>query len=241
MRDNSKDLEVRDALHDGSHDDGLDDGDHAAHPGARDRPHRGALRVDRPINPAGVGSRDGRGAARDPAAALRPRRPWCRGVRADARHADEELTKPAAKRRGSRERAERPARRARWPWVAAAVVALAALGVWLATRPQPVEVGRASGTTLAAYRPADLHSLQASPTDERPVFFGHHRGMLVSQDRGATWTAVSGASGDAMGVSMAPGSRTEFVAGHDVFLRSDDGGRTWSSQRPALPGTDIHG
>jgi len=120
-------------------------------------------------------------------------------------------------------------------------VAVAAVGLWLGVRSQQVEVRTGSGTALAAYRPADLHSLQVSPTDERTVFFGHHRGMLVSQDRGATWTAVSGANGDAMGVSMALGSRTEFVAGHDVFLRSDDGGRTWSSQRPALPGTDIHG
>ena len=120
-------------------------------------------------------------------------------------------------------------------------MAVAAVGLWLVLRPQPVGVTPGAGTTLAAYRPADLHSLQVSPADERTVFFGHHRGMLVSQDRGATWTVVTGAAGDAMGVAMPAGSRTEFVAGHDVFFRSDDGGRTWSSLRPALPGTDIHG
>lgn len=86
-----------------------------------------------------------------------------------------------------------------------------------------------------------MHALQVSPTDERTVVFGHHGGMLVSHDGGALWTPASGARGDAMGVALPPGSRTQFAAGHDIFLRSDDGGVTWSAVRPALPGTDIHG
>lgn len=65
--------------------------------------------------------------------------------------------------------------------------------------------------------------------------------MLVSHDAGATWAVVAGANGDAMGVALPPGSQTQFAAGHDVFFRSDDAGRTWTSLRPALPGTDIHG
>lgn len=81
-----------------------------------------------------------------------------------------------------------------------------------------------------------------SPTDERTLTFGHHQGMLVSRDAGATWLPLAGAGGrDAMGVALPPNSKTAFAAGHDVFLRSDDSGQTWSSVRPALPGTDIHG
>ncbi len=123
-----------------------------------------------------------------------------------------------------------------------AIAAAALLGaLWFVTRAPAVTAAPGSGATLAAYRPADMHALQVSPVDERTVVFGHHRGMLVSHDGGALWMPASGANGDAMGVALPPGSRTQFAAGHDVFMRSDDGGATWSSVRPALPGTDIHG
>jgi len=123
---------------------------------------------------------------------------------------------------------------------------LAAVGVgaWLLTTDaSPLRAsGAASAATLASYRPADLHALVVSPTDANTVTFGHHYGMLVSHDGGKTWTALSGADGkDAMGVAIPPNSKTAFAAGHDVFMRSDDGGQSWRSVRPALPGTDIHG
>ena len=135
-----------------------------------------------------------------------------------------------------------PARRSRTAWLLAAVSAVAlAAGWWFFLRTPDVAVAPSGGAPLSAYRPPDVHALQVSPTDERTVVFGSHRGMLVSHDGGASWTTVSGAGGDAMGVALPPGSQTQFAAGHDVFFRSDDGGRTWSSVRPALPGTDIHG
>ncbi len=123
-------------------------------------------------------------------------------------------------------------------------LALLGLGAWLLTADNsPLRASStASNTTLASYRPADLHALVVSPTDANTVTFGHHYGMLVSHDGGATWTPLSGAGGkDAMGVAIPPNSKTAFAAGHDVFMRSDDGGQTWTSVRPALPGTDIHG
>lgn len=94
---------------------------------------------------------------------------------------------------------------------------------------------------LAAHRPPDLHALVVDPTEPRTVLFGHHQGMLVSTDAGATWSRVRGANGDAMGIAIPAAGSTAFAAGHDVFYRSDDGGATWRSTRPALPGTDIHG
>ena len=133
-------------------------------------------------------------------------------------------------------------RQSRRSWLLPPVVALVLVaGWWFFLRTPEVAVAPATGTYLAAYRPADVHALQVSPTDERTVIFGHHRGMLVSHDGGALWVPATGASGDAMGVALPPGSQTEFAAGHDIFMRSDDGGRTWASVRPALPGTDIHG
>ena len=140
------------------------------------------------------------------------------------------------------QRARHPVHRSRLPWIAGVIVAASIVaGGWFFLRPPSSAAVPAVGTTLAAYRPADMHALQVSPVDERTVVFGHHRGMLVSHDGGALWMPASGANGDAMGVALPPGSRTQFAAGHDVFMRSDDGGATWSSVRPALPGTDIHG
>lgn len=136
----------------------------------------------------------------------------------------------------------RAARRSWRIWAPVAIAGVALVGAWwIFLRAPSATAIPVTGTTLAAYRPADMHALQVSPTDARTIVFGHHRGMLVSHDGGALWTVVSGANGDAMGVSLPSGSQTQLAAGHDVFIRSDDGGRTWSSVRPALPGTDIHG
>lgn len=141
----------------------------------------------------------------------------------------------------SRRKAQPPERSRRSWLLLPAIVLLLVGGWWFFMRTPEVAVAPGTGTILAAYRPADVHALQVSPTDERTVFFGHHRGMLVSHDGGALWVPVTGANGDAMGVALPPGSQTEFAAGHDIFMRSDDDGRTWASIRPALPGTDIHG
>lgn len=63
--------------------------------------------------------------------------------------------------------------------------------------------------------------------------------MLVSRDGGRNWIAV-GPRGDAMAIAMPPETKTAYAAGHDVLLRSDDGGATWERARADLPGTDIH-
>ena len=141
---------------------------------------------------------------------------------------------------------QRIARRRRLRWAAiAGLFAVAAVGTaaWLANADaSPLRSGGADGATLASYRPPDLHALVVSATDPQTITFGHHQGMLVSQDGGATWKPLPGAAGkDAMGLALPPNSKTAYAAGHDVFLRSDDGGQSWSAVRPALPGTDIHG
>lgn len=142
----------------------------------------------------------------------------------------------------TRRRAQPPPKRARRSLLVLPLLALVlGAGWWFFLRTPEVAVAPGAGAALAAYRPADVHALQVSPSDERTVIFGHHRGMLVSHDGGALWVPASGANGDAMGVALPPGSQTQFAAGHDIFMRSDDGGRTWASVKPALPGTDIHG
>lgn len=148
---------------------------------------------------------------------------------------------PRQKQRGR----QRDARRQRLRWAVLAGLGAAALAgaVWLANADaSPLRGGSPEGATLASYRPPDVHALVVSAVDPRTVTFGSHQGMLISQDGGATWKRLAGSMGkDAMGIALPPNSKTAFAAGHDVFLRSDDGGQSWSSVRPALPGTDIHG
>lgn len=152
---------------------------------------------------------------------------------------------PARARTARRpQRNERRPRRAavqrspRWlPLVAIALVA-AAGGWWLFGRQDASSTPAGQG--IASYRPSDIHALAVHPADPNVVVFGSHAGMLVSRDAGRTWTPL-GPKGDAMGIAMPSGSRTAYAAGHDLLLRSDDSGQTWSSARAALPGTDIHG
>ena len=95
---------------------------------------------------------------------------------------------------------------------------------------------------LSAWRPADYHALAFSPTNPNVIYFGHHNGLLKSEDGGRTWSAAKNERNwDAMSLSMpAADSKTVYVAGHDIFYKSTAGGATWDKVRHNLPGTDIH-
>ena len=89
---------------------------------------------------------------------------------------------------------------------------------------------------------ADFHSLAFSLTEPEAVFFGHHGGLLMSQNGGKDWEATALENADAMALAFPPSDpQTMYAAGHDVFFKSTDGGQTWESVSTNLPGTDIHG
>lgn len=125
-------------------------------------------------------------------------------------------------------------------WFAAAAVALVLLVglvlAWPSLRPTPPGALSVLGT-------ADFHALAFSPQNPDVVFFGHHNGIMRSDDGGRTWQPlVEQRNFDAMGLAVAHANpRRVYLAGHDVFQVSDDGGRIWQPVATSLPGTDIHG
>jgi photosystem II stability/assembly factor-like uncharacterized protein len=101
---------------------------------------------------------------------------------------------------------------------------------------------RANTSGISELRTADFHSLAFSPEDPDVVLFGHHNGVLRSSDRGQTWRPlVAQPNFDAMGLAVSrANSRRIYLAGHNIFMISDDGGVAWRSLAHDLPGTDIH-
>jgi photosystem II stability/assembly factor-like uncharacterized protein len=118
------------------------------------------------------------------------------------------------------------------------VVALAMYAVFGRVRGGGSEVA-----ALATLKTADFHALAFAPDNPDVVFFGHHNGIMRSDDAGKTWQAlVDRRNFDAMGLGVGRGdTRTVYLAGHDVFQASTDGGKTWQPVQHNLPGTDIHG
>lgn len=145
--------------------------------------------------------------------------------------------RPGDRRSGSRQPAA--ARRRRWVWPGlVGLLAVAALGGLLF-----VTAGRGGGAAVSTLRTADFHALAFSPIDPNVVYFGHHNGLMRSEDRGRTWQPlVQQRNFDAMGLAVGRGDgRQIYMAGHDVFLASADGGANWQPVANNLPGTDIHG
>lgn len=95
---------------------------------------------------------------------------------------------------------------------------------------------------IGRLRTQDFHSLAFSPLEPETVYFGHHGGLLVSRDGGASWVATSLQNADAMALAIPPSDpQIMYAAGHNVFFKSADAGRTWSQVLTDLPGLDIHG
>lgn len=102
--------------------------------------------------------------------------------------------------------------------------------------------GEAGAQPVAQLDTADAHALLISPLDPQVVFFGHHDGILISEDQGSSWRPTSLTGADAMNLVASPQNPQRiYAAGHAVFQRSDDGGQTWAPVEGALQGADIHG
>ncbi|MBI4317844.1 MAG: hypothetical protein HY675_05090 [Chloroflexi bacterium] len=124
----------------------------------------------------------------------------------------------------------------RWLVLGLALSLVAATVVYLMARPS-------GDTPLAVLQASDFHALALSPDDANVVLFGHHNGVMRSDDGGRTWRSlVSRRNFDAMGLNISPASpRQVYLAGHDILYASMDGGVAWQPLANNLPGSDIHG
>lgn len=96
----------------------------------------------------------------------------------------------------------------------------------------------ACGSADPAGLPSGDHLHSLGVTDDGGLLLGLHGGLYRSDD-GTVWELVGLEGQDAM--VIASGDQPVFVAGHEVFSRSDDGGSTFVELRPAdLPGLDLH-
>lgn len=133
---------------------------------------------------------------------------------------------------------QRPTERRWWPYVAvgAALVVLAvvsAVGL--------LGTGGGGKTSSGLPNTPDYHSLLVDPSNPRRLVLGTHAGLYVSSDGGRQWRFDALSGNDAMNLAR-PDAKTIWLAGHDVFKKSVDGGTTWSDVRPSgLPSLDIHG
>ncbi len=125
-----------------------------------------------------------------------------------------------------------------WLMIAGVFILLAAV-LWIVfSNRQPQNSGALPISRLTT---GDFHSLAFSPTEPETLFFGHHGGLLVSQNGGKDWQSTALSNTDAMALSIPSSSpQTMYAAGHDVFVKSSDGGKTWQSLPASLPGLDIH-
>ena len=126
-------------------------------------------------------------------------------------------------------------------WLIFAGIALAiAAGIWIVFTNRQAENNGI--TPVSRLNTDDFHSLVFSLTEPETIYFGHHGGLMVSNNGGEDWKKTSLNGVDAMALGL-PGSNPQimYAAGHDVFYKSIDAGQTWESVSTNLPGTDIHG
>lgn len=144
-------------------------------------------------------------------------------------------------RRAERRRGAAPQGLPRHWLILGLLLAIAALIVAiLSLRTGP---GSNRGGALAVLETTDFHALAFTPTDPNVVFFGHHNGIMRSDDGGRTWhKLVERPNFDAMNLAVSHANPQQvYLAGHDIFQISSDGGASWRPVAHNLPATDIHG
>jgi photosystem II stability/assembly factor-like uncharacterized protein len=121
------------------------------------------------------------------------------------------------------------------------LAAVGVVGVALAVALLSFRGGSDTRSSTGLPNAPDYHSLLVDPSNPRRLLLGTHFGLYVSDDGGRKWTFAALSGNDAMNLARTTG-QTIWLAGHNVFKKSSDSGKTWSDLSPAgLPSLDIHG
>lgn len=147
----------------------------------------------------------------------------------------------ATKARDLRRRTGGP-RMGLWAVVPVAAVAVVALFLVIRGSDGSPEESASRFQPIHTFETADFHSLAFSGDRPGEVLFGHHGGVQISRDGGESWSSVIDQPGrDAMNLVYDPFvPETVYMAGHDVFMKSGDGGASWAPVDSNLPGLDLH-
>lgn len=141
-------------------------------------------------------------------------------------------------RRGRQSSGDVARRRSGWllPIAGLAALVLVLTLTFLNKRANPSGV-----TPISSLTTRDFHALLFSPADPNVVYFGHHDGLLMSDDQGTSWqpTSLQGADAMSLATSGISGQRI-YAAGHGMLYRTDDAGKSWAPVTGALQGADIH-
>jgi photosystem II stability/assembly factor-like uncharacterized protein len=135
-----------------------------------------------------------------------------------------------------------------WLWALAGAAVVGVLAAIVGVAVTRSTGGSGTPTSNEAAQPAvglpdtsDYHSLSVSPTNPSRILLGTHQGLYSSSDGGKTWAFKTLSGQDAMNL-VRTGSKTLWTAGHNVFAKSTDSGRTWIALNPrGLPSLDLHG
>lgn len=129
--------------------------------------------------------------------------------------------------------------------VAAAVVVLVivAAAAYLLSQPQSGKPPGTTGTSVSSF--GDIHGMAVNPQDPSVLIVGTHTGIVSGRNDGG-WTKF-GPEYDYMGFAGNPrDGNILYSSGHSGekpnmgWMRSTDGGNTWTEIAPQLTGKDFH-
>lgn len=140
-------------------------------------------------------------------------------------------------RNKKRVRLQSESNRKRWILIALGALVLPAIVVWWLTS----DSSTTNSVALATLNARDYHALAFHPQNPDVLFFGHHGGLMQSNDGGKSWRPMASVQQDAMSIAIPRDDANLItIAGHNVLSQSNDGGKTWRALATNLPGTDIH-
>lgn len=133
---------------------------------------------------------------------------------------------------------ERRGRR-RWFAVLGALVLIASAGAGIARL--RVALAPSAGQPVARLAAKSVNVVAFDPVNADLLLLAHDQSVDVSEDGGVQWRDLAEVGTDASQlVTTGANPPRLFVAGHNTFIISVDGGQAWRPQPNNLPSLDLH-